>query len=76
MLRLIALFFVILYPVISFSQDFRKEISETGKSTYELSIPPRPIDPQIIQDQDDMTWEDYHPIPGKNWADPSLYTCP
>jgi M6 family metalloprotease-like protein len=33
---------------------------------------PKPIDPQVIQDQDDMTWNDYHPIPGKNWADPSL----
>ncbi len=33
---------------------------------------PRPIDPQMVQDQDDMTWDDYKPIPGKNWADPSL----
>ena len=32
----------------------------------------RPIDPQVIQDQDDMTWEVYQPIPGKNWADPAL----
>jgi M6 family metalloprotease-like protein len=31
-----------------------------------------PIDPQQVQDQDNMTWEDYHPIPGHNWADPSL----
>jgi M6 family metalloprotease-like protein len=31
-----------------------------------------PIDPQVVKDQDDMTWMDYHPIPGKNWADPSL----
>lgn len=31
-----------------------------------------PIDPQIIQDQDEMTWSDYKPIPGKNWAGPSL----
>jgi len=31
-----------------------------------------PIDPQVVQDQDDMTWEDYRPIPGRNWADPSL----
>lgn len=31
-----------------------------------------PIDPQLVQDQDDMTWNDYKPIPGKNWADPSL----
>ena len=33
---------------------------------------PGPIDPQMVQDQDDMTWDDYTPIPGKNWADPSL----
>jgi M6 family metalloprotease-like protein len=33
---------------------------------------PAPIDPQQVQDQDLMTWDDYHPIPGKNWADPSL----
>jgi M6 family metalloprotease-like protein len=34
--------------------------------------PPSPIDPQKVQDQQDMTWADYHPIPGVNWADPSL----
>ena len=33
---------------------------------------PGPIDPQIVQDQYDMTWDDYRPIPGINWADPSL----
>ena len=26
----------------------------------------------MVQDQDDMTWDDYRPIPGHNWADPSL----
>lgn len=31
-----------------------------------------PIDPQKWQDQQDMTWNDYRPIPGVNWADPSL----
>ena len=31
-----------------------------------------PIDPQVVQDQDDMTWDDYRPIPGRNWADRSL----
>lgn len=31
-----------------------------------------PIDPQKVQDQDTMTWADYHPIPGVNWADPKL----
>jgi M6 family metalloprotease-like protein len=30
-----------------------------------------PIDPQKWQDQQDMTWADYHPIPGVDWADPS-----
>jgi M6 family metalloprotease-like protein len=34
--------------------------------------PPEPIDPQLVQDQDDMTWDDYRPIPGIDWADPSL----
>ena len=41
-------------------------------SKYELSIPAKPIDQQVIRDQDKMTWDDYKPIPGKNWADPSL----
>lgn len=31
-----------------------------------------PIDPQRVQDQDDMTWADYIPIQGKYWADTSL----
>jgi len=30
------------------------------------------LDPQKWQDQQEMTRADYHPIPGKNWADPSL----
>ena len=29
---------------------------------------PPPIDPQQVQDQDDMTWADYRPIPGTDWA--------
>ncbi len=33
---------------------------------------PAPLDPQKIQDEQDMTWADYHPIPGVNWADPKL----
>ena len=32
----------------------------------------RPLDPQRVQDQQEMTWADYRPIPGVNWADPSL----
>jgi M6 family metalloprotease-like protein len=33
---------------------------------------PPPIDLQDVQDQDDMTWQDYTPIPGHDWADPAL----
>lgn len=33
--------------------------------------PPPPIDPQIVRDQDDMTWDDYRPIPEVDWADTS-----
>ena len=36
------------------------------------SVAPAPIDPQQVQDQDEMTWQDYRPIPDKNWADRSL----
>jgi len=33
---------------------------------------PTAIDPRRVQDQDTMTWDDYRPIPGTKWADPSL----
>ena len=38
-----------------------------------VAAPPltAPIDPQRWQDQQEMTWNDYRPIPGENWADPS-----
>lgn len=45
---------------------------DTGNSRNESGILPPPVDPQVVQDQDDMTWDDYRAIPGKNWADPSL----
>jgi M6 family metalloprotease-like protein len=32
---------------------------------------PRPIDPQRYEQPDTMTWDDYTPIPGTNWADPA-----
>ena len=54
-------------PVACFLAVVMLIISSCGK---EAALPP--IDPQIVQDQDDMTWDDYTPIPGKNWADPSL----
>lgn len=30
---------------------------------------PEPLDPQRWQDQQDMTWKDYRPIPGTRWAE-------
>jgi M6 family metalloprotease-like protein len=33
---------------------------------------PGPIDKQVVQDQDDMTWADYKPVPGHDWADNSI----
>jgi M6 family metalloprotease-like protein len=31
-----------------------------------------PIDQQVVRDQDSMTWNDYVPIPGIDWANPQL----
>lgn len=33
---------------------------------------PAPIDPQNYELPDTMTWDDYTPIPGTHWADPSV----
>jgi M6 family metalloprotease-like protein len=34
---------------------------------------PPPIDPQAVRDQDDMTWQDYRPVPGVDWSDTSRH---
>ena len=44
----------------------------TGQTTKGGRESLAPIDPQRVQDQDLMTWNDYRPIPGRNWADPAL----
>ncbi|SDL80151.1 peptidase M6 [Nonomuraea jiangxiensis] len=31
----------------------------------------QPIDPQVWQDQQDMTWADYRAVPGADWANPA-----
>lgn len=68
------LFLIILLVFAGFtlSQKSSKKPFSSGKYAKEEVRPPKPIDPQMVQDQDDMTWNDYHPIPGRNWADPSL----
>lgn len=46
-------------------------ILAAGYGFQQISASP-PIDPQHVQDQQDMTWADYQPIPGIDWANPSL----
>lgn len=56
-----------LLPALLFS--FLLLFSCNEKESEQSGAKLKPIDPQVVQDQDDMTWEDYHPIPGINWAD-------
>ncbi|SDI61831.1 M6 family metalloprotease domain-containing protein [Nonomuraea jiangxiensis] len=44
--------------------------AQTGQAATMAFNPPalQPIDPQRVQDQQDMTWQDYKPIPGVSWA--------
>ena len=57
-----------LYLALTFSGLFWIGVAAQSTSVRKISA----IDPQEVRDQDDMTWEDYKPIPGINWADPSL----
>lgn len=72
MKRVLTVCILLSFTITSWSQKTQKNTISAEKTEKEQILPPKPIDPQILQDQDDMTWEDYHPIPGKNWADPSL----
>jgi len=58
--------------IISWSQKRPKNIIQKTQLAEVKILSPKPIDPQLVQDQDSMTWNDYKPIPGKNWADPTL----
>ena len=54
-------------------------VSAIAGSSWQLSGAPQapsaawppPIDPQVVRDQYDMTWDDYVPIPGATWNDPT-----
>ena len=70
--RIYTLAILSMFGLISYPQGDQTNSEYLKKPDFDLTFPPTPLDPQIVQDQDDMTWEDYHPIPGKNWADPSL----
>ena len=60
---------IVLLLILSLSNN---AISQENKALNNSALIIPPIDPQKIQDQDDMTWKDYNAIPGKNWADPKL----
>ena len=72
MKKYLSLCFLLIFSTSSWSQKSQTNLPSSGKKAKEQILPPVPIDPQSVQDQDDMTWNDYNPIPGKNWADPSL----
>jgi M6 family metalloprotease-like protein len=72
MKKILFAFFILIFSLICPAQQIQNNAPRINKSGYKLSSPPVPIDPQLFQDQDNMTWKDYHPIPGNNWADPSL----
>ena len=72
MKKILIAFPLLIFSLICYPQQTQNNSFRIKKQGFELTSPPKPIDPQIVQDQDDMTWEDYHSIPGKNWADPLL----
>jgi M6 family metalloprotease-like protein len=45
--------------------------ASTQTSQSSAAAWPPPIDPQVVRDQYDMTWDDYVPIPGTTWNDPA-----
>jgi len=63
---------LLVFGLVCFSQGNQNDIDRIKRLDNGRISPPKPLDPQIVQDQDDMTREDYHPIPGKNWADPTM----
>lgn len=58
----------LIFACVSFLLFSSSRYNRAGNSGESLA----PVDPQLVQDQDLMTWDDYRPIPGLNWADPSL----
>jgi len=64
----LGILFVILFAAAVCNSSLRNPFKAFASQT---PFPP-PLDPQRIQDQQDMTWDDYRPIPGVKWSDLSL----
>ncbi|HET6550190.1 MAG TPA: M6 family metalloprotease domain-containing protein [Solirubrobacter sp.] len=43
-----------------------------GAGGTAAAAPPAPIDPQNWSFQDNLTWDDYKPVPGPDYSDPSI----
>ncbi len=69
----VCLFFIVLAAIpILMRTGLAQSRAAKAEATEARAPALEPIDHQIGQDQQDMTWDDYHPIPGVNWADASL----
>ncbi len=52
------------------STAFPADAGATASASHDAAAS-APIDPQHWVNQKDMTWDDYKPTPGVNWADPA-----
>ena len=43
-----------------------------GTPAAAMAGPPAAVDPQNWTFQDNFTWNDYHPLPGKDYSDPTV----
>jgi hypothetical protein len=67
--------FALLLPAIGMTTSCSSPVPPRAPIPATASGPAKPLpalDPQQVQDQDAMTWDDYRPIPGIDWADPAL----
>lgn len=62
-------FLLTLVITVIFLTTLASSLANFEKNTGKF---PPPIDRQKVKDNDLMTWADYRPLPGKDWADPLL----
>ena len=62
-----------LVSAATYADDAGDTTTGTGQSAAPAASPVgQPIDPQSWVNPDDMTWDDFRPVPGEDWSDPSL----
>ena len=64
--------FLCVFPILLAAGCGGKVVRTATPPAASAGAWPGPLDPQRVQDQDVMTWADYHAIPGAHWADASL----